>query len=366
MPCDYGSRHANPIDHLSETDQDKLGFDTGNKIYVRKIIDLGNSPNFVKLEQLGKAAQLDATYQQLILAIQAGSHSPPKGCGINKKIYGELSVYDNIILRGERIVPPDAPEYIGGTNVRTKLLDIAHEGHPGENAMKRFMRSRLWYPGMDKEISEVTQGCLACQASTVTKHRDPLTPTTAPSELWRDLSADHWGPTADGCFLLVVIDNLSRYPEVEVVRGTGGEENIEAFDNIFTRHGYCKTLKTDNGPPFNGKESHVLQKYFNWAGIDHQPTASAEDPEANGLAEAFMKVCQKIWHTAIVEGKNPRAEINKTLQLYRSTPHPTTGFAPAELLYGRKLRTRLPQLPPSTCREDIQIAISNDESAKLK
>ena len=120
-------------------------------------------------------------------------------------------------------MPPNIPEEIGGVNVRTKLLDIAHEGHPGENAMKRFVRSRLWYPNMDKEIGKITQGCLACPAATETKTRDPLKPTTAPDELWKNLAADHCGPTTDGYFLLVVIDELSRYPEVAIVRGTGAE-----------------------------------------------------------------------------------------------------------------------------------------------
>jgi len=77
------------------------------------------------------------------------------------------------------------------------------------------------------------------------------------------LSADHWGPTADGYHLLVDIDELSRYPEVAVVKGTGAEQDI------FTRHGYCKRLKTDNGPPFNCNENHFLQEYFQWAGINH-------------------------------------------------------------------------------------------------
>ena len=30
--------------------------------------------------------------------------------------------------------------------------------------------------------------------------------------------------------------------------------------------------------------------------------------------------------------------------MYRSTPHSTTGVSPAELLFNRKLRTKLPQL----------------------
>ena len=118
------------------------------------------------------------------------------------------------------------------------------------------------------------------------------------------------------------------------VKGTGAEPNIVAFDNIFSRHGYCKTLVTDGGPPFNGKENHALQQYFRWAGIDHTTTQSAEDPESNGLAEAFMKHVQKIWHTCSITKKDPLAEINKRLQMFRATPHPTTGKTPAKLMYG--------------------------------
>ena len=32
------------------------------------------------------------------------------------------------------------------------------------------------------------------------------------------------------------------------------------------------------------------------------------------------------------------------LRNYRATPHPATGVSPAELLFGRPLRTRLPDL----------------------
>ena len=34
----------------------------------------------------------------------------------------------------------------------------------------------------------------------------------------------------------MVIDELSRYPEVAVVKGTGADQNIEAFDVIFAKH----------------------------------------------------------------------------------------------------------------------------------
>ena len=152
-----------------------------------------------------------------------------------------------------------------------------------------------------------------------------------------------------------------------MVNGTGAEANIEALDTIFSRHGYCESLTTDGGPPFNGKEYHILQKYFRWAGIRHHTTTSADDPEANGLAEAFMKHLAKIWHTAYIQRLNPVAEMNKHLQMTRATPHPTTGKSPAELMYGRKFRTRIPHIyKPNNRDQTINEARESDVRMKEK
>ena len=72
------------------------------------------------------------------------------------------------------------------------------------------------------------------------------------------MAADHWGPTPT-CTVLVMVDHLTKYPEVEVVKGTSAHDNIIAIDNIFTRQGFQDILYTDNGAPFNGGERHELQ-----------------------------------------------------------------------------------------------------------
>ena len=41
----------------------------------------------------------------------------------------------------------------------------------------------------------------------------------------------------DGLHILVVIDGLTKYPEVAVVKGMGADDNIWAFSDIFSRHG---------------------------------------------------------------------------------------------------------------------------------
>ena len=340
-PCDYGSRHPLPIEHLQDADKTKMGLDTGDEIYVRKI-STDDSPRAITIEDIRAAATNDPIYTQLAQCIQQGKagNRQIKEAGYHK-VWQELCTIDEVIYKGDKLVIPDGELFPGSGNIRTWVLDIAHEGHQGCSAMKRYLRSTAWFPGMDKAVDRKVSECLACQASTKTHHRDPLIPSTPPSMPWEKLSADHWGPLPDGKHLLVVIDELSRYPEVAVVNGTSAHANIPALDNIFARHGFCSRLKTDGGPPFNGNENHSLQQYFQWAGIKHKTTVSAEDPEANGLAESFMKHCVKIYHTATIERKNPEAELNKHLRMYRATPHPTTGKPPALLLFGRNIRTRI-------------------------
>ena len=76
-----------------------------------------------------------------------------------------------------------------------------------------------------------------------------------------------------------------------------------------------------------------------------------------------MKHVQKVWHTAQLDGNDPKTELNKHLLMYNATPHPSTGFAPSELMFGCKIRTRLPN---TLAREDRSVEIARENDAKAK
>ena len=61
-----------------------------------------------------------------------------------------------------------------------------------------------------------------------------------------------------------------------------------------------------------------------------------------------------------------RLELNKYLLAYRSTPHVTTGQSPAELLFGRKLSTKLPEVPDLEESEDPGYQQARDRDAEKK
>ena len=77
-------------------------------------------------------------------------------------------------------------------------------------------------------------------------------------------------------------------------------------EKLFAFVGVPKVLKTDNGPPFNGK---IFRDFMDSYGIVHRKV-TPEHPQANGQAESFMKNVGKVIRGAIAEGKDWRHELN--------------------------------------------------------
>ena len=134
------------------------------------------------MEDIKTAAENHRIYTQLIKCIQQGrvGNSKIREAGY-QRVWQELCVIDGVLHKGDKLVIPDAELFPGAGNIRTWVLDVAHEGHQGCSAMKRYLRSLAWFPSMDKAIDNKVLDCIACQASTKTHHREPLIPTTPPS-----------------------------------------------------------------------------------------------------------------------------------------------------------------------------------------
>ena len=75
-------------------------------------------------------------------------------------------------------------------------------------------------------------------------------------------------------------------------------------------------------------------------------TSAPYHPASNGLAERAVQIVKK-GLKKIVQG-NIRTRLAKVLFAYRLTPQTTTGVSPAELLLGRRPRSRLDLLKPHT------------------
>ena len=146
-----------------------------------------------------------------------------------------------------------------------------------------------------------------------------------PQEPWSEVSVDFFGPLPQGQYILVVIDDYSRFPEVEIVTSTSAHATIPRLDRIFSTHGIPSIVRSDNGPPFQGAE---FAKFADYMGFKHRRVTPLW-PEANGEVENFMRNLKKVCTAAQVEGKSWRQELHAFLRNYRATPHCSTKVAPA-------------------------------------
>ena len=163
---------------------------------------------------------------------------------------------------------------------------------------------------------------------------------------------DFCGPFPSGDYLLVVTDDFSRYPEVEILRSTSAKAVIPHLDSIFARQGIPHIVRKDNGPPFN---SESFQTFATQLGFTHR-RITPEWPRANGEAERLMKTLEKAIRTAVIQDKTLKQELFTFLRQYRATPHSTTGRSPSELLNGRKLKSTLPRVQYDEVSPEIRQA----------
>lgn len=309
------------------------------------------------MQKLKEATREDPILQSVIEMIKSKANwQKSQEFWPYKLVSEELSVSDGLVMRGDRIVIPK--------KLQSKVIEIAHSSHQGIVKTKSFLRETVWFPGLDRLVEQAVQECLPCQAATRTYRsvKAPLEMTKIPDHPWEEVSADFYGPLSTGEYLLVVVDDNSRFPEVEIISSLSTKTVIPKFDAMFARHGIPKVVKTDNGPPFNGE---LFTKWGASIGFTHRKITPLW-PQANGEAERMMGTLGKVIRISHLEKKNWKQQLYNFLRHYRATPHSTTGISPAEMLYGRKIRTEIPTISSQKKTVRFEDIAKKDEEMKEK
>ena len=145
---------------------------------------------------------------------------------------------------------------------------------------KQLLRSRVWFPGIDKSVERRIASCIPCQASTNSSQHEPLKMSPPPNRPWLQVSADLCGPFPTGETVLAILDAYSKYPEVEIVSSFAAKDTIAALEHIFATHGIPEVLKTDNGPPFQG---HTFQSFAK----ENDTEALQKDKDSKSKMKAY-------------------------------------------------------------------------------
>ncbi|XP_033109310.1 uncharacterized protein K02A2.6-like [Anneissia japonica] len=239
--------------------------------------------------------------------------------------------------------------------LQDRAVCIAHGGHMGIVKTKALLREKIWFPRLDKAVDQVVKSCIQCQAATATPSKEPLLMSKLPKGPWKELSIDL--DELPSAYHLVIIDDYSRFPVVEVIKLVSAATVIQRIDKIF--FGVPNVLKSDNGSPFNSRD---FQLFANDLGFKRRKITPYW-PRANGEAERFMKTIKKVIKASIAAGKNWKQEMFRFLRNYSASPHSSTNVPPATALFSRPLHIKLPGVV--TTPEDTEMR-TKDEIAKEK
>lgn len=193
----------------------------------------------------------------------------------------ELTSMGPILLRGNKIAVP--------ATLRGHVLELAHEGHPGETVMKRRLRSKVWWPQIDREAEKYVKRCRECLLVTQPNKLAPMTRQKLPFGPWQYLALDYMAGEPHQEHLLVVIDYYSRYLEAIFTKSTTSTTVIRVLGEIFCRLGLPKTMKVDNATNFNSKEFKKFCDTNDMEIVNSPPYW----PQVNGEVENINKSLKK-------------------------------------------------------------------------
>ena len=255
---------------------------------------------------------------------------------------------DLVLLGNRRMIPKQ---------LRTQVIQLAHEGHQGLVKTKKLLREKVWFPGIDNLAAKKVKDCRACQAVGQPAKPAPLNLLPIPLHAWDTVYVDFLGPLPTKDLLLVVIDSRTRFPEVEIIHTTNTKSTINCFN-----YGLPKTIVSDNGPPFQSEQHRQYMISNCITNCKIMPLW----PQANGEAETFMKPLTKCLQTAAIECKDWKQELQKLLLIYCVTLHCTTKIPPATALFGQNM-TKLHQQEVSMNMRLVNKHINEaDAETKLK
>lgn len=261
-------------------------FDSEN--YINAVIE-NTKPIAISLKEIEAAPETDED----IVKVKKGVYE--NVCHETVKTYKlfqlEVCFEGDVALRGNKIIIPKS--------LRKKILEAAHEGHPGIVAMTSRLRTKVWWPRIDQDAGKMVKSCKGSTLVSAPNQPLPMKRHDLPAEPWVDVAMNLLGPLPTKDYLFIIIDYYSRYKEIKVMRQTAANDTVNVLKEIFSRLGYPATI-TCNNVPFS---SETFKNFCKECGIALYNTIPYWSP-MNGEVERQNRDVLKRLRISQMEGKD--------------------------------------------------------------
>jgi hypothetical protein len=279
------------------------------------------------VDAIRAAAAEDEEYIKLVEQISVGWPTTPAAVPNELRPYvtfaDELIVSGGLVYKGNRVVIP--------RGARDDILQRIHASHIGINGCIRRAREAVYFPGITAAIKEMVSKCPVCVRYQNEQQKEPLMSHPAPSRPWEKVGTDIF--TFHGQDYLITVDYLSGYFEVDRLPSKRVNDVVYALRQQFARHGVPLEVVSDNSP-FGSAEFKDFAERWEF----RHTTSSPRYAQANGRAENAVKTAKRLMMKASESGSDPLL----ALLDWRNTPSEQLGPSPAQLMFGRRTRTKLP------------------------
>ena len=337
--ADFPSRFPRLDTDLSSEDREEVE----HALIVNAVTD-GQKLNFDRIREVSEA---DLEVTGLKRAIIHGDFSKFKQYS---PVSAELVIGEGVITHMGKILIPKS--------LRPAILRILHSDHIGIVRMKQLARRYVFWPGINKDLEEVSKHCDVCTRFNPDRNSKIFIPwpeATAPFDRVHIDFFHKFGRT-----FLILVDANTRWVEVIPMASTTASQVLMALRSIFSRFGDPGVMVSDNGPPFCSSEFNDFCAKSDIKLIHSPPY----HPQSNGLAERWVQTVKSQLDKEFNDNYHENG-LYKILLALRTTPT-AEGHVPADEIFTFRPRTALERLlPPSPRGESTKPMLPTHRSFEI-
>ncbi len=221
---------------------------------------------------------------------------------------------------------------------RISVIAMHHNGftgHLGRDAtVEEIRRSGRTWPGIRDDVARFIGECLVCQVGRPARglrHGQMHLEARGPGQEW---GADALELESVGGFkfVLVVVCHFTRFVHLAPLRSMGAEDCEKVLEKLFLTFGRPDRLRTDNAKNFKAELVKDLLVRYAIASVDIPPN----DSRSNAMVERAIQEVRRHLFAVREDSKVawPQA-ISRVQFIMNRRIHTATGYAPADLLFGR-------------------------------
>ena len=224
-------------------------------------------------------------------------------------------------------------------------IDLLAEAHDQSHRSIEYTSSTLkdagyWWPNMRSDIKEYCQKCIICRAATAGKTgKGLLVGWGIEPRRFEVIHIDFAGPLTESAkgnsYVLSLVDRATGWVEMVPTPDRTTASAVRALLSVWVpRYGVPKAVISDNG-------SHFTSSEFADACAEYQirlKTVVPYHPQGNGMVERRFRDMNRAVRIFATVRKDWEEILPQFIFGSRNITNSVTGFAPAELVFGEKIR----------------------------